>query len=282
MRSRDTVLLALTVSTALALASCTNEPGPAPGSSIPPGMTSPPAESSPASPSPSPLPTGSVPVTLDAAEFSSDITHPYFPLPPRTRWTYRELDGSSVLSVTVVATTKTKRIANGVTARVVRDTVRENGKIIEDTFDWYAQDRAGNVWYLGEDTAEFENGKVASRGGSFEAGVDGAQPGIIMPAEPQPGLKYRQEYYRGEAEDNGEILATDQLVQVPAGKYKGAVLTKDTVTIEPSVQEYKLYVKDVGLVLTLDTSGGRGREELTKVDRASPSDGTGPLGDPNP
>jgi hypothetical protein len=111
---------------------------------------------------------------------------------PGERWTYRETaaNGSVAVGVTVV-TRETKKIANGITARVVRDTLTEHGRIVEDTRDWYAQDRQGNVWYLGEDTAEFENGSVKSRKGSFETGVNGALPGILLPADPQPGMRYR-------------------------------------------------------------------------------------------
>jgi hypothetical protein len=134
-------------------------------------------------------------------------------------------------------------IANGVTARVVRDTVTEDGEIVEDTFDWYAQDRDGNVWYFGEDTAEFEAGEIVSRAGSFEAGVDGALPGIIMPADPRPGLSYRQEYYQGEAEDNGVVLSVDELADVPFGHYEDMLLTRDTNALEPDVLEYKLYAR---------------------------------------
>jgi hypothetical protein len=219
---------------------------------------------------------------LDPAQFSTEITHPYWPMKPRTRWTSREVEEGKVYDVAVVVTTRTKKLANGVTARVVRDTVRHRGSIIEDTFDWYAQDAAGNLWYLGEDTAEFENGKVSSRSGSFEAGVDGALPGIILPADPAAGMRYRQEYYAGQAEDNGEVLSTADMVQVRTGRYRGALLTKDTSAIEPNVQEYKLYARGVGPVLTLGVSGGTSREELLKIDQAPPNAGTGPLGRPNP
>ena len=230
-----------------------------------------------------PLPTGSQPVQLDPAGFTTEIDHPYWPMKPGTRWTYREVDEEGeIKEVVVVVTTQTKKIANGITARVVRDTVRVEGSIIEDTFDWYAQDAHGNLWYLGEDTAEFENGKLTTREGSFEAGVDGALPGIMIPADPVHGMRYRQEYYAGEAEDNGEVLSTDEMAEVPAGPYRGALLTKDTSTIEPDVQEYKLYARDVGPVLILGVSGGSGREELIKVDRVPPESGTGPLGKPNP
>jgi hypothetical protein len=228
------------------------------------------------------LPVGNEPVTLDPADFTTDITNPYWPMKPRTRWRYREIDiDGSVTDGVVIATTKTQKLADGITARVVRDTAREDGKIVEDTIDWYAQDSAGNLWYLGEQTAEFENGKIVSRSGSFEAGRKGAQPGVILPAHPEVGQRYRQEYLKGEAEDNGEVLATDELIQVPAGLYRHAVLTKDTSGIEPNVVEYKLYGPGVGPALTLTASGGTSREQLTKIDQAGPNDGTGPLGRPN-
>ena len=135
------------------------------------------------------LPEGDVPVDLDPATFTADIDNPYWPMAPGTRWTYREIDEEGKeLEVVVTVSSETKEIANGVTARVVRDTVTEDGELIEDTFDWYAQDDKGNIWYLGEDTAEFEGGKITTKAGSFEAGVDGALPGIIMPADPAPGM----------------------------------------------------------------------------------------------
>jgi len=229
------------------------------------------------------LPQGSEPVDLNPADFTTEIDNPYFPLDPGTRWTYREVDpDGKVKEVVVIVTNATKKLANGVTARVVRDTVTLDGEIIEDTFDWYAQDQEGNVWYFGEDTAEFENGEIASTAGSFEAGVDGALPGIIMPANPAPGMEYRQEYYEGEAEDNGEVLSINEMADVPFGHFEEMLLTKDTITIEPDVLEYKLYARGVGPVLILDVAGGSGREELVNVDTAPENAGTGPLGDPNP
>jgi len=227
------------------------------------------------------LPQGDTPVDLDPDRFTADIDNPYFPLRPGTRWTYREVDpDGTTLDVVVIATSVTRRIANGIDARVVRDTVREDGQIIEDTFDWYAQDDEGNVWYLGEDTAEFEDGEITSREGSFEAGVDGAQPGIIMPAEPAPEQRYRQEYLEGEAEDNGQVLSAEERVEVPAGSNDDAVLTKDTNALEPEVLEYKLYARDVGMALALGVSGGGGREELVSVDEVGAEAGIGPLGSP--
>ena len=209
------------------------------------------------------LPQGSEPVDLDPADFGVDIDNPYWPMQPGTRWVYRESDGEGgVQRVVVTVTGKTKRIANGVEARVLRDVVSRNGEPVEVTDDWYAQDSEGNVWYLGERTAEYEGGKVVSRAGSWEAGVDGAQPGIVIPADPQPGLAYRQEYYAGEAEDKAKVLSVDEQAEVPFGHFADMVLTKDVVPLEPRVLEYKLYARGVGPVLVLDVSGAAGREEL--------------------
>ncbi len=231
------------------------------------------------------LPEGDQAVQPDAAGFTTEIDNRFWPMKPGTRWTYREVDeAGESLRVVVTVTSATKEIANGVTARVVRDTVTQDGAVVEDTFDWYAQDPDGNVWYLGEDTAEFEDGQVSSRGGSFEAGVDGAMAGVMVPGEPAPGMAYRQEYYEGEAEDNGEVLSLDEMADVPAGHVEGALLTKDTITIEPDVLEYKLYAPGVGPVLVLGVSGGGGREELLRVTdvsaEAAKAAGSTALGEP--
>jgi hypothetical protein len=209
------------------------------------------------------LPQGSEPVDLNPADFSIQIDNPYWPMKPGGRWVYREGDGEGgVQRVVVTVTDRTKRIANGIEARVLHDVVSQNGEPVEVTDDWYAQDADGNVWYLGEDTAEYENGKVVSRAGSWEAGVDGAQPGITMAAHPQPGMTYRQEYYAGEAEDRAKVLSIDEQAEVPFGHFTDVVMTKDLVPTEPRVLEYKLYARGVGPVLTLDVSGAAGREEL--------------------
>jgi hypothetical protein len=234
---------------------------------------------------PSALPTGAESVELDPADFRPTSDHSYFPLQPGQRWTYREVEeDGTTLRVVVTVSSETKQVANGVEAAIVRDTVTEDGELIEDTMDWFAQDADGNVWYLGEDTAEFEDGELSTRAGSFEAGVDGALAGVIMPADPEPGMAYRQEYYEGEAEDNGAVLALGQQAEVPAGHYDDALLTADTVALEPDVLEYKLYAPDVGLVLALGISGGGGREELVSMETVDAdvarAAGTAPLGTP--
>jgi len=176
------------------------------------------------------------PVTLDPADFTTTIDNPYFPLRPGSRWVYRETDTTGARQrVGVTVTKRTKRIANGVTARVVRDVVTQDGRTIEATDDWYAQDSQGNVWYLGEDTAEYRDGRAVNHAGSFEAGVGGAQPGVAMPADPRPGLSYRQEYLAGEAEDTGAVVTVgEEQVEVPYGHFgKRVLMTRDLMPTEP-------------------------------------------------
>jgi hypothetical protein len=210
------------------------------------------------------LPQGSQPVQLDPATFTTEIDNPYWPMAPGTTWVYTETDADGAkLRTKVTVTDQTKMIA-GIEARVVHDVVSEDGQIVEDTFDWYAQDAAGNIWYLGEDTKEFENGKLKTTAGSWETGVDGAQAGVIIPAQPQPGMTYRQEYYRGKAEDNGAVLSLQEFAKVPFGSFHGLLMTRDTTPLEPDVVEYKFYAKDVGPILTVQTSGGFSQEVLVK------------------
>ncbi len=195
------------------------------------------------------------------SDFTSNITHPYFTLRPGTTYTYRASDGSEVNKVFV--TDKTRKVM-GVTTRVVWDRVWREGKLIEETYDWYAQDRAGNVWYFGEDSKEIEHGKIA-RTGSWEAGVQGAQPGIVMPAHPRPGKPYRQEYRKGEAEDMAQIVSLREKVEVPAGSYKNCLKTKDWSPLEANSVEHKLYARETGCVVLELEHGGRKRVELVSI-----------------
>jgi hypothetical protein len=203
------------------------------------------------------LPQGSEPANLDAADFVDRIDHPYWPMAPGSKWVYEE-DGARV---EVAVTDRTKEIL-GIQATVVHDVVTEDGELVEDTYDWYAQDEDGNIWYLGENTKEYEDGKVKSTEGSWEAGVDGAEAGVLLPGDPEVGMRYRQEHYEGEAEDRGEILGLDERAEVPFGAFDGVLKTKDTTPLEPGVVEHKFYAKDVGPVLAIAVSGGGGREEL--------------------
>ena len=214
------------------------------------------------------LPQAGEPVTLDPAQFSTHIDNPYWPMRPGTRWVSRETapDGTRQ-KVVVRVTHRTRLIANGVTARVVRDTVTERGRLVEDTRDWYAQDAAGTVWYLGERTKEYERGKLVGTEGSFEAGVDGAQAGVVVPADPVPGMHYRQEHYAGHAEDRASVVSLDEQVTVPAGHFRNVLFTRETNPLEPRVVEYKFLARGVGPVLALEISGGDGREELLRMRR---------------
>jgi len=210
------------------------------------------------------LPQSSEAVRLDPADFTLEIDNPYWPMSPGTEWIYSETDSTGTEEkVVVTVTEETKRIANGIEARVIRDVVSENGTPVEITDDWYAQDKDGNVWYLGEDVENYEDGKLVDSAGSFEAGVDGAQAGIAMPANPEPGLSYRQEYYKGEAEDRAVVITVgEEQVEVPFGYFTGVLMTRDLVPTEPKVQELKFYARGVGPLLSIHTDGAGGRAAL--------------------
>ena len=215
------------------------------------------------------LPRGSEPIRLDPDDFGGDVQNPYWPLERGSRWVYSESDAeASERRVEVTVTDRAKAIL-GIDAIVVHDLVTEEGQPVEDTLDWYAVDRHGNLWYLGEDTKEFENGKVSTTKGSWEAGLDGAQAGILVPGDPHVGMTYRQEYYAGEAEDVGEILSLDERAEVPFGSFENLLMTKDTTPLEPDVLEHKFYAEGVGPILALGISGGGGREELLRFEPGS-------------
>jgi hypothetical protein len=215
------------------------------------------------------FPQSSEPANLNPADFSTQIDNPYFPLPVGAHWVIRVTDTEGLEQRQVISVTdQTKEIADGVTARVVHDVVSEDGKPVEITDDWYAQDSDGNVWYFGENTAEIdpETGK-RDTSGSFEAGVDGADAGIAMLAQPEAGMTYREEYYKGHAEDRSRILGLDQQAEVPFGHYSEVLLTEDYTPIEPDVLELKFYAKGIGQVLAQTVSGGSEREELISFTR---------------
>jgi hypothetical protein len=197
---------------------------------------------------------------INPANFVTEITNPYFPLKPGTTFTYRAEDAE----VRVQVTHRTRKIM-GVTCVVVRDTKTVDGELEEDTFDYFAQDKQGNVWYFGEDTAEYVNGFPVSTAGAWIAGKNGAQPGIIMPAVPNIGKTYRQEFLLGEAEDLARVEERGVRVSVPFGTFDNALKTFDFTPLEPEVKEHKFYVRGIGLVLTIDRVTGE-REELVSVE----------------
>lgn len=211
------------------------------------------------------LPTGAEAVTLDPADFTTAIDNPYWPMPPGRTWTFRETDGDGASQTVTVSVTDRTVTLMGIEARVVHDVVTRRGAFVEVTDDFYAQDRDGNVWYLGEDTKEYKDGRIASTEGSWRAGVGGAQPGIAVPGSPSVGLAYRQEYLAGQAEDAARVLSVDERVEVPQGRYDRVLMTKDFTPLEPRVLEHKFYARGVGPVLAVQLSGGAGREELVSV-----------------
>jgi hypothetical protein len=178
---------------------------------------------------------------IDSADFTTTIDNEYFPLKPGTTFVYQ--GGTQRDQMTV--THSTKKVM-GVECVVVDDRAWEDGKLVEKTYDWFAQDDKGNVWYFGEDTKEYENGKVVSTKGSWEAGVDGAKPGIMMQAEPKVGQTYRQEYYPGEAMDMARVLGLNASVKVPYGSFDHVLETKEWTPLEPVLFEKKYYVRGVG------------------------------------
>ena len=194
---------------------------------------------------------------LEPSEILAD-PNPYFPLVPGTIWEYEGGDET----ITVTVTEDTKEIL-GVTCIVVRDVVEEDDELIEDTFDWYAQDREGNVWYFGEIAKNYEDGELVDVEGSWKAGTDHAKAGILMKRNPQVGDVYRQEFLLGDAEDMGAVLGLAESVTVPAGSFSGCLKTKDYTPIEPDALEHKFYAPGVGMVLELDPESGE-RVELVE------------------
>lgn len=181
----------------------------------------------------------------DPADFVRDIDNPYLPLTPGNVWRYEVTEGGEVTeTIEVRVTTETREVA-GVVTTVVHDVVTDaSGEVIEDTYDWYAQDAMGNVWYFGEDTTAYDDG-VSSTDGSWEAGVDGARAGLVMAARPRVGDGYQQEFREGVAEDRAEVLSLDET----RGEWTGLVETLDTTPLEPGLEEHKFYAEGLGLVL---------------------------------
>ncbi|MFN0096915.1 MAG: PepSY domain-containing protein [Dehalococcoidia bacterium] len=196
---------------------------------------------------------------IDARNFVPRITNPYLPLKPGSKWTYQSTDGQERIEVEVLSET---RSILGVTATVVRDLAYEDGELVEATFDWYAQDKDGAVWYLGEDTAEIKDGQIINRHGAWEAGVDGAKPGIAMLANPRAGNAYRQEFLEGEAEDMAQVLRSRRSLAVAGHTYSKLIVTAEWTPLVPEVVEHKTYAPGVGLVREDKVRGGSGRVEL--------------------
>jgi hypothetical protein len=207
-------------------------------------------------------------VNIQPADFVDIVNNPYFPLSPGTKYIYEGKTEDDLERIEIEILYETREVM-GVTATILHDVVYLNGELIEDTYDWFAQDKEGNVWYLGEDVSNYEDGKFIDKGGSWEAGVAGALPGIIMFAKPAAhiGETYRQEYYKGEAEDMADLLSVTEGVTVPYGSFDNVVKTRDYTPLELDLQEHKYYVRDIGLVKTTNLTTG---EEEVLVEFTSP------------
>jgi hypothetical protein len=199
-----------------------------------------------------------------ASDFVGTIDNPYFPLRPGTTFRYEGTKDGEPAADKVEVTQETKTIL-GVRAVVVLDLASAGGKAEEKTFDWYAQDSRGNVWYLGEDSFDLVNGKWVRNDGSWEAGVDGAKAGIVMEANPEAGDTYRQEYYAGHAEDVARVLRTDESVTVPYGSFTHVLETRDWSLLEPNVIEHKYFARGVGEVKSVMVKGGAEEMALVSV-----------------
>lgn len=192
--------------------------------------------------------------TFSARNATSSITNQFFSLKPGAKMVYTgKEDGKPAREE--VSVLSEGMVINGVKVVTVRDIVYVNGQLAERADDWYAQDSSGNVWYLGEDSRAYENGRVVRTAGSWMAGKNGAAPGIIMPAHPRIGDRYRQEYAPKIAEDQAQVTALNAAVNVPYGRFSATVVTRDFSPLEPGAQEYKVYAKGVGLVRSYSDDG---------------------------
>jgi hypothetical protein len=221
------------------------------------------SSSTQAASSPAPI-HGSYAPKIDPSNFVAAVDNPYFPLEPGTGSHFKGVRGKTPQVDDAVVISRTVVIL-GVKCTVVRDTVSERGRPIERTFDFYAQDRQGNVWYMGEDSFELKNGKFAKASDSWRGGVDGAKPGIIMLAHPRAGLSYRQEYYPpGEALDQARVLGFNASVKVPYGTFKHVLVTSDFSPLEPQT-EHKFYAAGVGEISEAVVKGHHEAFELVSV-----------------
>jgi hypothetical protein len=193
---------------------------------------------------------------IEPANFVAVIDNPYMPLIPGTTFVYEGNTEKGNEHNEVYVSSETKVIM-GVTCVVVKDTVLVDGVLEEQTLDWYAQDKQGNVWYFGEASSEYQNGAVVSTKGSWEAGVNGAQPGIVMEADQVVGDTYRQEYYRGEAEDWASVLSLSETAAIPTGSYRDLLMTNEWSGLDnPPIYEHKYYAKGIGFIMTKYVEGG--------------------------
>jgi hypothetical protein len=209
--------------------------------------------------------TGAAPAAR--ARFVPRIDNAWLPFVPGSTYVYRGFEDGRP-SKDVVHVTRARKIVDGVRCTVVSDRLFLAARLAERTSDWYAQDARGNVWYFGEATAELDaNGKVTSREGSWQAGVRGARAGIVMPAHPRVGQQFRQEYLKGQAEDQFSVLSVAVSVRTPAARSRHALLTREWTPLEPGIVDHKLYVRGIGNVAERTVKGPKERAVLVSFRR---------------
>lgn len=208
-------------------------------------------------------------VNLTSLDFVEVVDNPYFPLLPGAKWVYEARLKDGTVERNEIEILQEPREVMGIPATIVHDTVYVEGQLVEETFDWYAQDKDGNVWYLGEAVDNYENGVLADHAGSWEWGVDGALPGVMMWADPAAHLDeaYYQEYYAGEAEDKGQVLSVNERETVPFGSFEDVVKTYDFSALDADLQEHKFYAQGIGLVKEIDQITG---DEVVLVEFTPP------------
>jgi hypothetical protein len=210
---------------------------------------------------------GAAPPPPPASDFSARVDNPWYPLTPGTRYVYVGVKDGRAARDVVTVTHRTKAI-QGVPCVVVDDRLYLAGRLAERTTDWYTEDRQGNVWYFGEQTAELDaKGRVTTIEGSWQAGVGGAEPGIFMPAHPRVGRSYRQEFYAGHAEDHVQIIGLFSTVTPPTAQ--NTLLTKEWTPLEPEVIDRKVYVRGIGQVVEQTARGGDEHLTLVSLRRGS-------------
>ena len=208
---------------------------------------------------------GGTPHSNAPTTFVRGVDNPWFPLEPGTTFVYTGVKDQQQGRDVVTVTSRTKQI-RGVDCVAVEDRLYAGGRLAEQTTDWYAQDSRGNVWYFGEATAELDpHGRVTSREGSWLAGIDGAKAGIFMPARPTVGASFRQEYYKGHAEDHFRVVSLSANVITSYTASARALLTKEWTPLEPETLDHKLYIRGIGLAKEETIKGGSERWELTDV-----------------
>lgn len=192
---------------------------------------------------------------IDREDFGPKVDNPWFPLKPHTTFTYvGTKDGKQARDVYTI--TSHTKVIDGVRCRVVFDRLFLNGQLAERTYDYYAQDEEGNVWYFGEDTVSLDDqGHLTDTSGSFRAGRNGAQPGVFMQAHPQIGRRFRQEWYKGQAEDVFRAVSRNARVTVPFGSFRHALRTEEFTALEPGVLDNKYYVRGIGQVVETSVKG---------------------------